>query len=90
MPLSEHTGSHSSAEHEQSLLQSANSISLPYDIPSVLQGKDNLYFIIDFKNVRVDDKEQLQKIEMSIYFEAEGFICCVSIHVSALTHCMKW
>jgi len=38
MPLSEHTGSHSSAEHEQSLLHSEKSISLSDDALCVLQG----------------------------------------------------
>lgn len=39
MPLSEQTGSHSSAEHEQCVLHSEKSISLWYDNPSVLQGQ---------------------------------------------------
>lgn len=46
MPLSEHTGSHSSAEHEQSLLHSEKSISLVDDTLCVLQSKEGLCFTL--------------------------------------------
>lgn len=74
MPLSEHTGSHSSAEHEQSLLHSEKSMSLLYDTLWVLQGKEGLYFTF-------------WGCEKSSY-GVKASSC--TRHVSALTRCMRW
>lgn len=68
MPLSEHTGSHSSVEHEQSLLHSEKSVSLLYDTPCVLQSK-KIGFIFNISNrlCLQKKKSEFNFLERSIY-----------------------
>lgn len=86
MPLSEHTGSHSSAEHEQSLLHSEKSISLSYDMLCVLRGKGSFYiFTLDFKKGEVEGltvKNNRRKCRFQMIFvKATVLFTCPCIRV---------
>lgn len=74
MPLSEHTGSHASTEHEQFLLHSEKSALLLGVIAGVLEGKVNFCMV---KPIRTD-KHVFWGCKNSAYGAVHGLLCsCV-------------
>lgn len=93
MPLSEHTGSHSSAEHEQSLLHSEKSISLVDDTLCVLQSKEGLCFTLAAGVAsRITSILVFWGWNTSLYVTLFWFNKALSHtrHCSVLTRCMRW